>query len=277
MIKSLQYKGPLITDTSISGEQKKDNIMVNTPFCLQLSSDRWMLISHTRGFTCIDDDRIPFYQIRADSPVGPVITEKPFYQAQEDWDPLGDGNSYYKVHAHTTAFGVPKGALVEGRRAENENIFYILWHMFPRKTENGLQIFEENLHSLIHLEGFHFCLNESGNDIESLSQIEILNPVNHDPSDIFPIAQDGCHSLNQWVSGAVPFNSDCQQWVEMGHFGGNVAPLMFQFNEASKRYEWIKTGPAVADNERQLSEASINQYNDEWIISLRSSSMGAQT
>ncbi|MHC4874833.1 MAG: hypothetical protein ACYTFY_23560, partial [Planctomycetota bacterium] len=38
-----------------------------------------------------------------------------------------------------------------------------------------------------------------------------------------------------------------------------------------------KTGPAVADNERQLSEASINQYNDEWIISLRSSSMGAQT
>jgi hypothetical protein len=48
MIDTIEYKGPLVTDTSIPGEMKVDDIIPAQGNVIQLSKDRWAVFFATK-------------------------------------------------------------------------------------------------------------------------------------------------------------------------------------------------------------------------------------
>jgi hypothetical protein len=122
-IVEMKYKGPFISDTTIPGEQKSDWISPSHPFCMRLSEDRWFIIFATRGFTGMDDDRSVLYQIRSEAPDGPMIREGILRKGTRRWNRLGTGQTTSKAHGTQVAFGVPKGAVKNGKPLPNSNVF----------------------------------------------------------------------------------------------------------------------------------------------------------
>jgi len=54
--------------------------------------------------------------------------------------------------------------------------------------------------------------------------------------------------------------------------------VRYAFNAAAGRYDWVETGPAAVDAERQLSEANICGLDDgSWLIAARTGRDGGKT
>ena len=78
MLRRMEYKGLLATDTTIPGERKCDGI---TPAhgngAIQVSRTRWLLFSSTLDLSGWDAVRSILYQLRTDAPNGPALKEGP--------------------------------------------------------------------------------------------------------------------------------------------------------------------------------------------------------
>jgi len=296
MIERIEPMGVLVGECTLPGETKGEQVWPAHPNGLQVSRDRWLIVYATRGCRFMDDDRSIVYQLREGAPDGRVITEGMLSKSFEGWDPVGDGRKCFKQHGHPVVFGVPKGALVNGRRVPHENLFVAKWRVvgirdrgemddaeFPaeqRRRWTGIQWISHKINVRYGwgagigqgVEWMQFRLNDHADDIEVVQPAGPLRQKDHDVGPTFCSPADGQHptSMNQSFVQAVPFSDDCSEWADVNHFdGARIAPLRYAFNPDLGRYEWVQTGPMIGAAERGLYEASLARLDDSWLIAGR--------
>src|SRR5205809_4515291 len=131
-IESIEPLGMLVKECALPGETRADDVVPAHPNGLQVARDRWLLVYATRGFRGVDDDRSVVYQLRRGGPDGAVVKEGFLARTRIDWDPFGEGKSLVKQHGHPVAFGVPKGARIDGKPAPHGNVFIAKWRVVAR-------------------------------------------------------------------------------------------------------------------------------------------------
>ena len=281
-IDSVQHIGPLIRECTLPGETHKDDVVPRHANAIQVAKQRWLVVYSTHGYRGVDDERSIMYQIRQDAPDGAVLKEGFLVQGQNDWKPEGapsapEGKSYYKQHGHMVAFGVPKGATLEGKQLPHANLFAAKWRVAARPLDIKKDYLEKTPPALAAktqaVEWVQFRLNDREDDIEILQPAKVLRQKGFEKGDTFtsiPVA-----TMNQSFCPPVPFNRDASEWVDCNHFDrGRLAVLKHRFNAATKLYEWVETGPLLADPKRQLSEASLLRLPDGWLVATRTNGGG---
>ncbi len=270
---ALEHGGMFIRECSLPGETRKDDVFPRRATCVQLARARWLVVYGTRGYRGVDDERSVIYQVRRDAPDGPVLKEGFLARARAGWRPEGvpppaPGKDYFKQHGHAVAFGVPKGALVDGKLAPHANLFVAQWRVLGRvlvvkedrleKTYSDRVLFARTQ----DVEWAQFRLNDREDDIEIVQPVRPLRPA----AGKLPAAW-----MNQSFCPPVPFNARADEWVVCNHFDrARLAVLKFRYDPASKRYAWVETGPFLAEPKRPLSEASLVRLPEGWLISARS-------
>ena len=265
--------GMFIKDSPLMGETRANDVAPRHAVCVQLAKTRWLIVYTTRGWRGVDDERSVLYQIRKDAPDGDVIKEGFLGKAISDWRPDGvpaapPGHSYFKQLGHAVAYGVPKGAVIDGKIAAHGNHFVVHWRVLGRVLINredkllGTKADSVLFEKTQAVEWLQFRLNDREDDIEITEPASTMRLKNGK----LPSAQ-----MNQTFCPPVPFNEDATDWVCCNHFDkSRLAVLKLCFNAATKRYEWVDYGPFLDAGKRPLTEASIARAGSEWIITARS-------
>ena len=280
----IRYKGPLIFDTCISGEGKSKGITPEISCCVQASKDKWLVLFGTVDPRGWDTNRSIFYQIRKNGPDGEVIKEGTIEKARSGWNPLGMGHSFRKVNAVPKIFGVPKGALRNGKPIPSANHFAAKWFVRHCLEIDGLLVnpWHEEWPSDIKttdygtnpqcLEWMQFRLNDAEEDIEIISPKKQLRQKGYENglalSSIGPCV--GMHHvrMHHGFGDAAPYNEDYSEWIEVCQFEDGMAAVRYTYPDCG-RYEWTETGKAYQRPGTKMSEASINLINNDWVISMR--------
>ena len=275
-IESIEHRGVLVGECSLEGERTSDQAVPAHPNCIQLSRNRWLVMYSTRKFRGIDDERSIVYQIRADEPDGPVLKEDFFAQSIDDWDPSGAGQeSWVKQHGHPVAFGVPKGALINGKPAVNANLFAVKWRIVGRQfdpTTNVLEGTDPDPTLVGRTQGIQWTqirLNEAEDDIEVVQPVKQLRQKGYEQGEVVCSAEDFQFMFQNYTC-AIPYTDDCLQWVDCCSFDGfRMAAVKYVFNSESGVYEWMETGPMLFDGSKTFSDASLARYQDYWVAAAR--------
>jgi len=294
----IQYKGPLISDTCVPGEGKSAGIAPELSSCVQASRDRWIILFGTVDPRGHDINRSIFYQIRKGAPNGEVLKEDIIEKAKSDWDPLGVGHSFRKINAVVKVFGVPKGALRDGKPISTANHFVAKWYIRPCIEIDGRLVNLWHKASLVNpddlgryaygLEWMQFRLNDTEDDIEIISPAKELRQKrcdhNHNISSL-----GSSMGMHHGFGDAVP-NDDFTEWVEVCQFETyppssvamndrptKVAAVRYSFHPTSGLYEWVETGKSQQIPNRRIAEASLNKINNFWVISIRAYNAQQQT
>lgn len=280
-VASLEHLGPLIRACTLPGETRQDDVVPRHANAIQVSRRRWLVIYSTHGFRGVDDERSIIYQVRRDAPDGPVLKEGFLARAQTDWRPEGvppppEGKTYFKQHGHMVAFGVPKGAVKEGRPLPQANVFVAQWRVLGRVLDRRRDYLEKTPADSVlgrrtqAVEWVQFRLNDREDDIDLLQPVRVLRQRGAPPGATLARTPDVAW-MNQSFCPPVPVNGDASAWAVCNHFDhGRLAVLKFQFNAETRLYEWVKTSPFLADPKRQLSEASLLRLPDSWVVAARS-------
>ena len=175
MITSLRHHGMLLHDCSLPGETHGDGRYIGHANGIQVSRRRFLLVCSTRGWRGTDDNASIIFQLRDGAYDGPMIKEGVLAKSIDDWDPLEDGRRYVKAHVHPIAFGVPKGAVIDGTTAYSENVFAVSWLRQARYVdpETGLMLNVRETNARLQasteaVEWVQFRVNEGEDDIEIL-------------------------------------------------------------------------------------------------------------
>ena len=290
MIENIACKGPLITDIDIDGERKSDGIIPAHPGCCQLSKDRFLVTVATLDPHGWDSNHSIIYQIRSGAPDGPIVKEGVLAPVIEGWDPFDQGLSLTKPMGMAVSFGVPKGALCNGKPAANANVFVIKWYRrgFLRVGDELLRLDEaeerghlpggKKLHvSTMRVEWAQVRLNDTDDDLEIIQPIQTLRQVGYNTDEPFCDLGPG-RQMNHSMVPPIPMDDECSQWVEFCSFAtikgtessGSVAPIRYTFNAQTGRYEWTQTGPLLDLPDAMIGESSTVRLDDGWLIAFRS-------
>lgn len=291
-IQWIEHKGKYLHECTLPGEGRDQGVYPAHPNGIQLSKDRFLVLYSTRSSRGDDDERSGIYQLRADGFDGPVIKEGWICRTRDDWDPFGDGNKYVRQHGHPTAFGVPKGAIVNGRRQPHENLFAVIWRVEARwvDPETGFMAYVQEKPELATrtraTEWMQFRLNEAGDDIEVLQPPMHLRQSGYSDGPAF-CQYETAESMVANFTQAVPYNSDANEWVHANtlylsgsgtetdheslrvHANGTVVPLRFRYEASIHRYVWVETGPPMGGLGQGLFEGSIVPYKGDWVMMAR--------
>lgn len=280
-IRSIEHQGVLINECSLPGEGRKDDVVPRHGSGIQVSRDRWLILYQTHGFRGVDDERSIVYQLRRGAPDGPVVKEGFLARAQADWHPPGDGPTspggdrcYFKQHGHMVAFGVPKGALINGRPAPHANLFVAKWRVLGRIWDRQRDYLEhasrdrQLMDRTQNVEWVQFRLNDQEDDIEIVQPVRLLRQAGYEQGAAFCSAPAAW--MNQSFTPPVPWNQDRTEWADCNHFDrGRLAVLKYRYQPQLGRYEWVQTGPMIADPKQGLFEASLAQLGGQWVIGAR--------
>jgi hypothetical protein len=172
-------------------------------------------------------------------------------------------------------FGVPRGARINGRPPAYANLFVAKWRRVARVLDRKTNHLE---HATAHpqtrersqgVEWVQFRLNELEDDLELVQPMKPLRQQGYESGATF-CSREGATRMNQSFVRPVPFDDDCSQWVDCNHFNdGRLAALKYRYSPESKLYEWIETGPLLADARHGLSEASLCRLGGDWVIAAR--------
>jgi hypothetical protein len=266
---------------------------------MPLSRDRWFVLYSTRGwlgsdqgFRGNDNDRSIIYQVREGGPTGPILREKALARYIEDWDPLGDGSRHLRQHFQTGCFGVPKGALVHGKRVAHENHFVASWYCCARTKGVGpadippVAVDEELFDRVFDVQWVQFRLADSGDDIEIVQPPLALRQLGFERGEQFCDIMPRC-TMNMWYVKPAPYNSDMSQWVLVPHFSRGIAAIRLAFSAERGVYEWVETGKlfcvgrqsgvtADPNASYRLTETSLLRHRDSWLIAARSAEPGSR-
>lgn len=295
MIEKIAYKGPFITDIDIDGERKGDGIIPAHPGCCQLSKDRFLVLVATLDPAGWDSNHSIIYQIRSRAPDGSIVKEGILASVTDGWDPLGNGLSLHRPLGMGVPFGVPKGAICNGKAASNANVFAIKWYRrgFLRVGDELLSLTEAEqrghlpggaeLHGrTMRVDWAQVRLNDTDDDLEILQPPQTLRQKGFDTDDPFCDLGPG-RQMNHSMVPPVPMDDDCREWVEyatiQGQEGGSAfgasAPIRYAFNDETGLYEWAQTGRQFLDPDLPfLCESSIVRLDDDWLIAFRTQSPG---
>lgn len=269
----------LVKEVTQPGETRADRAVPSHPNALQLSHDVWMILFGTRMFTGTDDDRSVYCQLRRGQPDGPLIRER-VLRLESAWDSSKYGETVRKVHGTPTAFGVPKGALIDSRPAPNANLFMATWYAYPKIQVDGRNAdltapndtakaaakMPPELDSYIRIESLQFRLNDAEDDIEIVQEARLLKQRG------FEERKYSCHiqgGMNHSMMSPKPMNAARTRWIEIDHFGKRLAAVVFEFNAAKGLYEWVETGPLSPEVEGGTTEATLVRHGDAWIVCAR--------
>jgi hypothetical protein len=273
MIVSITPQGPLIRECGLDGERKRENVFPAHPAGIQVSRDRWLLFCATRTLRQHDDDHSIVYQLRADAPDGRLLREGFLQRTRSDWDPFGDGSACVCLLRHAMGFGVPKGAVLNGRPAPNANVFAAVWsrsaagRLDPR---TGLYAIDPGLETrTIEAVWCQFRLNDAEDDIEILQPPRKLRQKGYENGPSFCSHETASFMVASLVP-AVAFNAECTEWAATQEMSVGIAALKYRFNAAAGLYEWVETGPAQASTaEFSLREPTLARVKDDWIVGVR--------
>lgn len=282
----IEHRGKFLHECTLPGEGRDVGFHPAHPNGLQLSKDRFLLLYSTRAYAGNDDERSGVYQVRKGSYDGPVLSEGWIVKSRTDWDPLGDGKQYVLQNGHPTAFGVPKGALINGKRVAHENVFGVIWRHEARWIDPATG-FMADVRELPDLKRatqgvmwMQFRLNDAGDDIEIIEPAAPMRMVGYEEGDAF-CDQPNVQRMNAGFISAQPINDDCSQWAHCNtaafvdpkadttgwaHDYGGVAPLRLKFNAQRGRYEWTELGPVIGDG---TFEASVVPYRGSFLVAAR--------
>jgi len=272
MIQSIQHKGILLHECSVPGETRAEDRYPGNANGLQVSRDRFMMVYTTRGYRGTDDNLSVIWQLRDGSYDGPVISEGRVVESIDDWDPLDTGISCVRAHLHPVAFGVPKGAVIDGRPAPHSNLFVLKWIRKARYIDPGTGYMPNVKETDPWLQANTECVEWAQlrlNDRED--EMEVVQPVGVMRQRGFESAYAFCDADVQWMSQTftqpVPFNEDATEWVDFNFFNQKrIAAIRYAFNATRGVYEWVQTGPLISGG---LVEGSVHRYDDAWVISAR--------
>lgn len=274
-IASIEHRGVLISECTVPGEQRRDDVTPAHPNGIRVSRDRWVLVYATRGFRGVDDDRSIVYQLRAGSPEGRALQERMLVSTRDDWDPLGEGKRYVKQHGHPVLFGVPRGARIGGKPAPSANVFVLKWRQVARVLDPERKMLvrgkeDEEIRNRTQAVGWlQFRLNDREDGIEILQPATTMRQKGFAAGPAFSSAA-GVSWINQTYTQAVPFNADATEWADCNHFdNGRVAALKYSFNPDRGLYEWTETGPFLFGAFQPVTEASLARLPDGWAAAAR--------
>ena len=271
-----------LEDCSLPGESQQEGAHPAHGSGLQLSKDRFLLLFSTRGWRGVDDDLSVVYQLRRDRWDGEIIKEGFISQTSMEWVPPRIDRVCARQHGHITGFGVPLGALINGRRVPHENHFVAMWRQVGRLLDPATGFLHENAHDPEVWEKSadapwrQFRLNDPGTDLEWLSDARPLRQVGHedDPCAI-PDRPDIANMIKGFVP-AVPANDDCTAWVDInsvGYKGGatregympgtSLMSALYSYDQASGLYQWKTAGPV---SQRGQNEGSIARWRGKFVF-----------
>ena len=260
-----------MADCSQAGDTRTDDVYPAHPNGIQVSARRFLLLFATRGFRGTDDGRSIIYQIRDGGFDGLVLSEGRLARTRDDWDPFEDGSRYVRQHGHPVAFGVPKGALIQGQPAAHANLFVVKWRVCARMLDPATVFLVSSpshwdLYARTQtVEWVQVRLNDAGDDLEIVQPVQQLRQCGYEEGDAF--CSTDVQWMNQSMVQAVPFNGDATEWADVNHVDGRrLAALKYRYHPQRGIYEWVETGPLVG---QRLSEASLARYGDTWIVSAR--------
>ena len=272
MIERIERRGRLISECPFPGETRADDVWPAHPNAVQVSRDRFLLVYATRSYRGGDDDLSILYQLRAEAFDGPVLAERMVASTRNDWEPFGDGVKYVLQNGHPAAFGVPRGAIINGQPVPHANLFVIKWHYLARYLDPKTGILVSNRETpglaerTIRVGRAQFRLNEAEDDLEIVSQAQELRQVGYEEGEAFCSAP--ITNMNNTFTHAIPFNDDCAEWIDFHHMDGKIAAIKYRYNPEQGIYEWVEIGPLLGDG---VGEASVARYGDEWVIAARPS------
>jgi len=244
MIEAIEHMGILIREASVPGETRAEEVVPAHPNGMQVSWNRWLIIYATRSFRGVDDDLSILYQLRDQTPEGRLIAEGVLAKSIDDWDALGDGQTYVRQHGHPVIFGVPKGALIYGEPAPGANLFVVKWRLCARALDpNTGLLLHANKHSELRaktqsVEWVQIRLNDDETDVEVVQSARRLRQKGYEEGSAF-CRHTSVSAMNQAFVQAVPFNETGTEWADCNHFdGGRIAALKYVFNGERNIYEW---------------------------------------
>ncbi len=290
MLKRIQYRGGIITDTGVPGERKAEGILpAHANGSLQVSRDRWLSFFATLDPGGWDSVRSIVFQLRADAPDGDVVREGLVSRFVSGWDPLDEGIRLRKVNGMPMAFGVPKGARRNGQVMSNQNAFVVKWYRYGMLEQDG-RLLNSQTHrdlwpegstykrSLLRIEWMQFRLNDSEDDIEITGPPGTLRQSGYESDQEFCSLGPG-HFMNHAMTPPVAADPSCTTWVECDTFGadpdhpnathGQVAPVEYTWNGETGLYEWSRTGPLTGIPGRVIGETSISRFDGSWVAAAR--------
>jgi len=271
---SIESKGMLIPACTLPGETRADDVAPGHGSCVRASKDRWIIAYQTRSWRGVDDERSIVYQIRKDAPDGPVLKEGFLAQSINDWDPLHDGSKFVRQHGHPVIFGVPKGALIDGKPAPNANLFVVKWRIVAIPYDPVVKQIHRDKSSLFTktqgVQWMQVRLNDEGNDITIVQPVKPFRQKGFETGDAICSAKPTV--MNQTFVPAVAFDHACTQWADVNHFAisGEIAPLKIAYNATARLYEYVETGPLAGGPKQRLSECSLARFGGKWLIAARS-------
>ncbi len=273
----IEHKGVLIYECSLDGEGRDRLVVPAHPNGIRVGRSRWLLLYATRKFRGNDDDCSIIYQIRADSPAGRLVKEGMLAKSIDDWQPLGNGKKYVRQHGHPVAFGVPKGALIGGKPAISANVFVLKWRIVGLEYDaeaNKVEGTDRDPMLVARTQSVQWTqvrLNEAEDDIEIIEPVKQFRQKGFESGPTFCSAP-GVAWATQNYTQAVPYSSDCTEWVDCTTFdGGRGSAIKHTFNVASGKYEWTETGPFLFPSgaKHRFGDFSLARYGDEWIVAAR--------
>ena len=274
MIEKIESKGYYIEECRLEGETKADQRVPAQHNTIQVSRDRWFVVYETRGFRGVDDNCSVVYQLRKDRPDGEVLAEGYLEKSIDDWDPLGDGGKFVRQGNHSIAFGVPKGALVNGRRVPHEGVFAVAWGNHARVLDPETNYLWQN-QEMPTPEGSHRCvwvqirLNEKEDDIEIVQPLKSLRQKGYETGEALCSHEELRHMNHSFVA-PVAYNEDRSEWVHAQHWGGVCVPVKYRWNQETGIYDWVESGPQLkGPPNRSIGEGSIVSYNGDWLFAAR--------
>ena len=285
-----RYLGPLITDTTVPGERKRDGVIPAHPGggALQVAHDRWVIFFATLDPAGWDCNRSILYQLRARAPDGPVLREGIIERGVEDWDPLGRNDRLIKSCGMPIAFGVPEGAVLDGKPMPNANVFVVKWYRWAHLRDgerilhpsHGRHEWAEGLaikQQTLRVEWMQFRFSRARDEIEPLTQPGVLRQRNYESGEAFCSLGPGVQ-MNHAMKPPVAEDPSCLTWVSCDSFTpynldyrdhGAVAPVRFAFHAPTGLYEWTETGRSTTLSDHLVGEASVNRIDEHYIVTLR--------
>ena len=264
------HKGRLIDACTVPGETRADDVYPAHPNAIRVSRTRWLLVYATRGFRLKDDDRSIIYQLRRNAPDGPVVCEGLIARALDDWEPFLDGNKCVRQYGSPVAFGVPRGARIDGKSLPHANVFAVKWRVLALAIEPGSGRVSNDPVLRARTQGVmwaQFRLNDVEDHLEVLQPPMPFRQRGFEQGDAFCELPE-CRWMNQTFIQPQPYNADASEWIDCNHVDGSrVAAIKHVFNPEAGRYEWAACGPYLFD--RPTSEASILPWHGHWIITAR--------
>jgi hypothetical protein len=267
MIEHIEPKGMFIGECTLEGETRADDVFPAHPNAIPLAKDRWLVLYSTRGFEGIDDERSIVYQIREGSLTGRVLRENWMVRCRRDWDPDNDGSRLLKEHGHPGAFGVPEGALIDGKAPPHAGLFVAKWRVVGKRYDADSPISAKTRKGQA-VEWAQFRLNAAQDDIEFVMPPQTLRQKGFSAGPFCSLPE--VEWMNQTFVQAVPFNAAADEWAEVNHFdGGRIAALKYRYDAESGLYQWVETGPVLGEPGLHLHEASLLRYAQGWVIAAR--------